>query len=157
MTDDPMMPVPKPPGEGPGETLRPVRPATGGGETEALPTGADASEAAELKVSSRRIKVRNLGPYEVLGMLGRGGMGAVYEALDTRLNRRVALKVMLASDEATTEERERFRREAAHSAKLRHPNIVTVHDVGHEEGRDYFAPLAHRGEKEPSWQHAFRG
>ncbi|MCY3024491.1 MAG: protein kinase, partial [Planctomycetota bacterium] len=62
---------------------------------------------------------------------------AVYEAFDTRLNRRVALKVMLASDEATTEERERFRREAAHSAKLRHPNIVTVHDVGHEEGRDY--------------------
>jgi len=64
-------------------------------------------------------------------------MGAVYEGFDTRLNRRVAVKVLLASDEATTEERERFRREAAHAAKLRHPSIVTVHDVGHAAGRDY--------------------
>ncbi|MCY3017524.1 MAG: hypothetical protein NTW87_00635 [Planctomycetota bacterium] len=122
MTDDPTMPLPKPPSEDPGETLRPIRPATTGGEAEALSVGVDAgaaSEAAEPKVSSRRIKARKLGPYELLGMLGRGGMGAVYEAFDTRLNRRVALKVMLASDEATTEERERFRREAAHSAKLR--------------------------------------
>jgi len=143
MTDDPTMPLPKPPSEDPGETLRPVRPAVPGGETEAIAADADAggagdaAEHAALKVSSRRIKVRKLGPYELLGMLGRGGMGAVYEAFDTRLNRRVALKVMLASDEATTEERERFHREAAHSAKLRHPNIVPVHDVGHEEGRDY--------------------
>ncbi|MCY3018081.1 MAG: hypothetical protein NTW87_03495, partial [Planctomycetota bacterium] len=113
MTDDPTMPLPKPPSQDPGETLRPVRPATTDGQTEALPTGADAgadnaaAEHAALKASSRRIKVRKLGPYELLGMLGRGGMGAVYEAFDTRLNRRVALKVMLASDEATTEERER--------------------------------------------------
>ncbi|MCY3022207.1 MAG: hypothetical protein NTW87_24615, partial [Planctomycetota bacterium] len=62
---DPTMPLPKPPSENPGETLRPVRPATARGETEALPTGADAGDAAEhtaLKVSSRRIKARKLGP-----------------------------------------------------------------------------------------------
>jgi len=143
MTDDLTMPLPKPPNEDPGETLRPVRPTIIGGETETLSAGADVGagkEAAELpalKITVRRIKARKLGPYELLGLLGRGGMGAVYEAFDTRLKRRVALKVMLAGDEATTEKRERFRREAAHSAKLRHPNIVTVHDVGHEDDRDY--------------------
>ena len=75
MTDDPTMPLPKPPSEGPGETLRPVRPAVPGGETEAIAAGAGAGvsiEGADLEVSSRRIKVRKFGPYELLGMLGRG-------------------------------------------------------------------------------------
>ncbi|MCY3021247.1 MAG: hypothetical protein NTW87_19710, partial [Planctomycetota bacterium] len=73
MTDDPTMPLPKPPSQDPGETLRPVRPATTGGQTEAILPGTDASAAADLKVSSRRIKVRLLGPFELLGLLGRGG------------------------------------------------------------------------------------
>jgi WD40 repeat protein/serine/threonine protein kinase len=84
-----------------------------------------------------RAQSRKLGPYELVRLLGRGGMGAVWEALDTRLNRRVALKVMVAGEHASAEDTERFRREAQNSAKLRHPNIVPVHDFGIEAGQQY--------------------
>ena len=80
---------------------------------------------------------RKLGPYALVRLLGRGGMGAVWEALDTRLNRRVAVKVMVAGEHASEQETERFRREAQNSAKLRHPNIVPVHDFGIEAGQHY--------------------
>jgi serine/threonine protein kinase len=66
----------------------------------------------------------NLGPYEVLGLLGAGGMGEVYKARDTRLNRVVALKV------SKSEFSERFEIEARAVAALNHSNICTVHDVG---------------------------
>src|ERR1700760_3561830 len=65
-----------------------------------------------------------LGPYEIVGALGEGGMGEVYKALDSRLNRTVALKVSKA------EFTERFSREARTVAQLNHPNICTLHDVG---------------------------
>ncbi|MCY3021146.1 MAG: serine/threonine-protein kinase [Planctomycetota bacterium] len=80
---------------------------------------------------------RKLGPYALVRLLGRGGMGAVWEALDTRLNRRVAVKVMVVGEQASEQETERFRREAQNSAKLRHPNIVPVHDFGVEAGQQY--------------------
>ncbi len=65
-----------------------------------------------------------LGPYEILGRIGAGGMGEVYKAVDTRLDRAVAIK--------TSAERfsERFEREARAIARLNHPNICTLHDVG---------------------------
>jgi serine/threonine protein kinase len=65
-----------------------------------------------------------LGPYEILSLLGKGGMGEVYKALDTRLNRDVAIKV---SAERFSE---RFEREARAIAALNHPNICTLYDVG---------------------------
>ena len=71
-------------------------------------------------------------------MLGRGGMGVVYRAWDRRLNRPVALKMLLAGAYARPEELERFRREAEAEAGLRHPNIVQVYDVGDLDGRPYF-------------------
>ena len=71
-------------------------------------------------------------------MLGRGGMGVVYRAWDRRLNRPVALKMLLAGAYARPEELERFRREAEAEAGLRHPNIVQVYDVGELDGRPYF-------------------
>ncbi|MCY3018777.1 MAG: serine/threonine protein kinase [Planctomycetota bacterium] len=80
---------------------------------------------------------RKLGPYALVRLLGRGGMGAVWEAQDTRLNRRVAVKVMVAGEHASEHETERFRREAQNSAKLRHPNIVPVHDFGIEACQQY--------------------
>jgi serine/threonine-protein kinase len=76
--------------------------------------------------------------YEVQGVLGRGGMGVVYKALHLRLNRPVALKMLLAGPFARPEELERFLREAEAVAGLRHPNIVQVHDMGDHEGRPYF-------------------
>jgi eukaryotic-like serine/threonine-protein kinase len=82
---------------------------------------------------------RRLGPYEVLSRIGRGGMGEVYQARDTRLGRRVALKI-LPSDFATDEERmRRFRREAKAASALSHANLATIYDVGESEGAHYIA------------------
>jgi serine/threonine-protein kinase len=76
--------------------------------------------------------------YEVEAVLGRGGMGIVYKARHVRLNRSVALKMMLAGAYAGSEERRRFLREAEAVAGLRHANIVQVHDMGEHDGRPYF-------------------
>jgi serine/threonine protein kinase/tetratricopeptide (TPR) repeat protein len=86
-----------------------------------------------------------LGPYEVLELLGRGGMGEVYRARDTRLGREIAVKV-LRSDAAGKAERLRlFQREAVAASALNHPNIVTVHDVGTVEARPYLTMELLRG------------
>jgi serine/threonine-protein kinase len=76
--------------------------------------------------------------YEVEAKLGHGGMGVVYRARHVRLNRVVALKMVLTGDHAEPQERERFRREAEAVAALQHPNIVQIYDVGDVEGRPYF-------------------
>jgi serine/threonine-protein kinase len=76
--------------------------------------------------------------YEVEDFLGRGGMGIVYKARHLRLNRLVALKMLLAGAYAGPPERARFQREAEAVASLRHPNIVQVYDVSDHEGRPYF-------------------
>ncbi|MCI0463858.1 MAG: protein kinase [Gemmataceae bacterium] len=75
--------------------------------------------------------------YEVLGELGRGGMGVVYWVWQSRLNRAAALKVLLADAHAGPEARARFRTEAEAVARLQHPNIVQVYDVGEQAGRPY--------------------
>jgi serine/threonine protein kinase len=74
------------------------------------------------------------GPYEILSALGAGGMGEVYKARDTRLDRTVALKILPSTDD---ERRQRFAREAKAIAALSHPNICTLHDVGHQDGTDF--------------------
>jgi eukaryotic-like serine/threonine-protein kinase len=76
--------------------------------------------------------------YEVEAVLGRGGMGIVYQARDLRLGRRVALKMLLAGAYAGSGERQRFLREAEAVAGLRHANIVQVHGAGEHDGRPYF-------------------
>ena len=73
-----------------------------------------------------------LGVYEVLGQLGAGGMGEVYRARDTRLQREVAIKILPTGLAATPEARARFDREARAISSLNHPNICTLHDIGHE-------------------------
>jgi Tol biopolymer transport system component len=78
-----------------------------------------------------------LGPYEVLSKLGEGGMGQVYSARDTRLDRTVAIKVLTALSQADPELRARFEREAKLLASFDHPNICALHDVGREGDIDY--------------------
>ncbi|MBI3271938.1 MAG: protein kinase, partial [Planctomycetes bacterium] len=79
------------------------------------------------------------GRYRLLEELGRGGMGVVWKALDTQLQRVVALKQILAPRASAEDTRvERFLREARLAAKLRHPNILTVHDVAVHAGQPYF-------------------
>ncbi len=77
-----------------------------------------------------------LGPYEIKSTLGVGGMGEVYRARDSRLNRDVAIKV-LREDGASTDLRSRFEREARAVAALNHPNIIAVYDFGIESGQQY--------------------
>jgi eukaryotic-like serine/threonine-protein kinase len=77
-----------------------------------------------------------LGPYEILAPIGKGGMGEVYKARDTRLHRDIAIKVLpqaFASEAA----RERFQREARAASALNHSNICAVYDVGEEAGHPF--------------------
>src|SRR6267154_3224258 len=80
---------------------------------------------------------RRLGPYEILSAIGAGGMGEVYKARDSRLDRIVAIKVLPAHLADRAELRERFEREARTIASLNHPHICTLYDTGHQDGIDY--------------------
>ena len=78
-----------------------------------------------------------LGPYEIVEPLGKGGMGEVYRADDHRLNRSVAIKIVIGGAGVSAELRERFDREAKAIARLEHPNVCRVYDVGHDRDLDY--------------------
>jgi serine/threonine protein kinase len=78
-----------------------------------------------------------LGPYEIQSAIGAGGMGEVYKARDTRLDRSVAIKVLPAQVSADPDRRARFEREAKTIAALTHPHICTLHDVGESEGSTF--------------------
>ena len=78
-----------------------------------------------------------LGPYEILSQIGAGGMGEVYKARDTRLDRIVAIKVLPAHLADRPDLRERFEREARTIAGLNHPHICTLHDIGRQDGTDF--------------------
>src|SRR6516165_4812228 len=80
---------------------------------------------------------KRLGPYEILSPLGAGGMGEVYKARDTRLERTVAIKVLPETSAALPEVRQRFEREARAVSSLNHPHICSLFDIGHHEGIDY--------------------
>ena len=78
-----------------------------------------------------------LGPYEIQSLLGAGGMGEVYRALDTRLHRTVAIKILPAHLIADSDHRARFAQEAQAICVLQHPNICVVHDIGSQNGVDF--------------------
>jgi len=77
--------------------------------------------------------------YEIIGEISRGAMGIVYKARQVNLNRIVALKVLIATDQAREEQIERFYRETQSVARLRHPNIIPIYDMGVEKGVYYFS------------------
>src|SRR5712692_3663408 len=92
-----------------------------------------------------------LGPYEIVSSIGAGGMGEVYRARDTRLDRTVAIKVLPEHLSSNSQSRERFEREAKAISSLSHPNICPLYDVGHQDGVDFLVmeylegeTLAHR-------------
>jgi TolB-like protein/Flp pilus assembly protein TadD len=87
-----------------------------------------------------------LGPYEIVAPLGAGGMGEVYRARDTRLDRDVALKVIHSRFAADADRLSRFTQEAKAAARLDHPNILVVHDVGSHEGSPYIVSELLEGE-----------
>jgi eukaryotic-like serine/threonine-protein kinase len=97
-----------------------------------------------------------LGPYEIISSIGAGGMGEVYRARDTRLDRTVAIKVLLEHLSSNPERRERLELEAKAISSLSHPHICSLFDVGHQEGIDFLVmeylegeTLAHRLKKGP--------
>ena len=97
-----------------------------------------------------------LGPYEITAPLGAGGMGEVYRARDTRLDRTVAIKILTPGLADTPEVRQRFEREARAVSSLNHPHICALYDIGHQDGIDYLVmehlegeTLAARLEKGP--------
>ena len=80
---------------------------------------------------------RELANYRIVSLLGRGGMGEVYLAEDTRLHRKVALKLLPARFTNDTERVRRFEREASAASATNHPNILTIHEIGDAEGAHY--------------------
>ena len=78
-----------------------------------------------------------LGPHEIIEPLGAGGMGEVYRARDTRLDRTVAVKVLPGHLSGNEELRQRFDREARAISQLSHPHVCALYDVGHQDGVDY--------------------
>ncbi len=88
----------------------------------------------------------HLGPYEILGSLGAGGMGEVYRARDTRLERDVAIKILPAHLSSDSVRKQRFEREAKTISSLNHPHICVLYDVGHQDGVDYLVMECVEGE-----------
>ena len=97
------------------------------------------------------IPAERIGRYVVLEPIGRGGMGIVYAAYDEQLDRKVAIKVLLNDELGEPEERLRFMREAQALARLSHPNVVTVHEVGESRGRIFLAMEHIKGENLSVW------
>src|ERR1700684_3375214 len=88
----------------------------------------------------------NLGPYKIQSVVGAGGMGEVYRAHDSRLDRTVAIKVLPASFSADRERLQRFAQEARSAAALNHPNILSIFDIGDNRGAPYVVSELLEGE-----------
>jgi eukaryotic-like serine/threonine-protein kinase len=91
-----------------------------------------------------------LGPYEIVSLVGEGGMGQVYKALDAGLNRTVAIKILPQHVSANADVKARFEREARALASFSRPHICSVFDVGPQAGTDYLVMEYFEGQTSPS-------
>jgi serine/threonine protein kinase len=89
---------------------------------------------------------KKLGPYEIVSARGAGGMGEVYRARDTRLDRIVAIKILRTELSVTDDRRRRFEREARVVSSLNHPHICALYDIGHHDGVDFLVMQYLEGE-----------
>src|SRR5690349_19537039 len=96
-----------------------------------------AASASSALVPEQESSLERIGPYQILKRIGAGGMGEVFLAYDSRLDRRVAIKRIRPGSEVTAVSRERFRREARLAARLSHSAIVQVYDILEEEGSEH--------------------
>ena len=94
--------------------------------------------------------MQTIGRYQLHEKLGQGGMGVVYRAFDSLIERVVAIKVISSPVEPNPEMRERFFREARSAGQLSHKNIITIHDLGEHEGKPYLAMEYLEGEDLPA-------
>jgi len=136
-------------------TLAPVTAASPAGSTDATLPPVTATESPAANYQGRydflappqgANEIGRLGPYRVLAVLGAGGMGVVFRAEDTELERPVALKVMLPAMAENASARERFLREARTAAAIEHEHVVTIYRVGEDRGVPYLAMQLLRGE-----------
>ena len=105
-----------------------------------LAGGPATEEATRLLANDRNgPDLTSIGPYQVVKLLGAGGMGKVYLTHDPRLNRQVAVKLLSHYGAAEEERSKRFRQEALAASALNHPNILTIHEIGDCEGQNYIA------------------
>ncbi|MBI3723224.1 tetratricopeptide repeat protein [bacterium] len=142
----------------PGQTDPPLAGSSESAPTIVSPTGRTTAPAsppqlptpfptrARASASSAGEPAPRIGKYVITGELGRGGMGVVYRALDTALRREVAIKMILDPTRAGPELLKRFEAEASATARLRHPGIVSVHEVGFHEGRPFLVMELIQGE-----------
>lgn len=106
---------------------------------DALESDSDSEEPPSRSGRPPGVRIRYFGDYELLEELGHGGMGVVYKARQISLNRLLALKLIQGGEFASPEFIQRFRLEAETAARLQHPNIIAIHEVGEHEGQPYFA------------------
>lgn len=109
------------------------------GKADSLIASPASQMASELlaEIPAKRSPGQSIGPYKILGLLGAGGMGEVYRASDPRLKREVAIKILPPEVLADTGRQKRFQREAEAISALNHPNILSVYDIGTENGTPY--------------------
>ncbi len=117
-------------------STRPTCPQCGGRIPEDAPAGLCPRCVVQIARGSR---LRYFGDYELLGELGRGGMGVVFHAWQISLNRAVAVKVLVLGRLSSKEAVRRFHLEAEAAAQLQHPNIVAIHEIGEHEGQHFFS------------------
>ncbi len=137
-------PVADLPTQAPSTAASAARPANGSlsdtlGGAPSEPVGAAPELTGFLAPAEAPDEIGRLGPYRVLAVLGQGGMGVVFKAMDPHLDRLVALKAMLPTMASTPGARESFFREAKAAAALKHPHIVTIFQVGEDRGAPFLA------------------